>query len=58
MTRPRIPWTRLGAEFVVIVVGVLVALAADAAWDSHDDRQAERGYLAALLVEFHDAGRS
>jgi hypothetical protein len=39
---------RLFAEFVVIVAGVLVALAADAAWDVRTERQQEEGYYLAL----------
>ena len=33
--------TRLGAEFVVIVVGVLVALGMDAAWDVRSEKRQE-----------------
>lgn len=40
---------RLFAEFVVIVAGVLVALAAQAAWDVRTERQQEEGYYHALL---------
>lgn len=39
---------RLFAEFVVIVAGVLVALAADAAWDVRTERRQEEGYYRAL----------
>jgi hypothetical protein len=40
---------RLLAEFFVIVAGVLVALAADAAWDVRAERRQEEGYYLALL---------
>ncbi len=40
---------RLVAEFVVIVAGVLVALAADAAWDVRTERRQEEGYYSALV---------
>lgn len=40
---------RLLAEFVVIVSGVLVALAADAAWDVRAERQQEERYYVALM---------
>ena len=40
--------------FVVIVVGVLVALWADAAWAERNDRTREKELLADLLQEFHE----
>jgi len=40
---------RFLAEFVVIVAGVLVALAANAAWDVRAERQQEEGYYLALM---------
>ena len=39
---------RLFAEFVVIVAGVLVALAANAAWEVRSEHQQEAGYYGAL----------
>jgi len=39
---------RLFAEFVVIVAGVLVALAANAAWEVRSERQQEEEYYRAL----------
>lgn len=39
---------RLLAEFLVIVAGVLVALAADAAWDVRTERRQEQAYYFAL----------
>lgn len=51
MTQPRIPWTRLGAEFVVIVVGVLVALWADSWWEARQDRARERGALEEVVAD-------
>ena len=39
---------RLFAEFVVIVAGVLVALAANAAWEVRSERQQEEAYYRAL----------
>ena len=41
-------WRRLGAEFVVIVVGVLVALAVDQWRDGLSDRELGAFYLSAL----------
>ena len=38
-------------EFVVITVGVLVALAIDNAWSARQDRIDERAYLSAVLEE-------
>jgi len=56
-----LPWLRLGAEFVVIVVGVLVALAVDQWRTSVDQRALELEYaqrlkvaLAADTVRFSD----
>jgi hypothetical protein len=46
---------RVIGELTIIVVGVLLALAADAAWDAHNDRQRERTYLVALLAEMQTA---
>ncbi len=40
---------RLFAEFVVIVAGVLVALAANAAWEVRSERQQEEAYYRALV---------
>jgi hypothetical protein len=42
-------WLRAGGEFVVIVLGVLVALGVDSWVSSRDDRAQEREYLARLL---------
>ena len=42
---------RLAAEFLVIVVGVLVALGADAAWDRTGERTREAAYLSQLEGE-------
>jgi hypothetical protein len=47
----QIPFGRLAAEFVVIVVGVLVALAADAWWDGRQDLALERNVLTSLVEE-------
>ena len=51
----QIPFGRLAAEFVVIVVGVLVALAADSWWQSRQDRAAEDRALRSLLADFEAA---
>ena len=48
MTQSRIPWGRLAAEFCVIVVGVLVALAADDWRQSRDDRAREQALMNGL----------
>jgi hypothetical protein len=53
-----LPWKRLTAELAVIVVGVLIALGADAWWEQrHEDRQAEE-YLQQLLVDFRETERA
>src|SRR5687767_7199590 len=42
---------RLAAEFAVIVIGVLVALGAQALWEHRQDRGRERAYLRQLLSD-------
>jgi hypothetical protein len=57
MARTPIPWGRLAAEFVVIVVGVLVALAADAWWQQRGDGQRRSALLDAIqsdMARAHD----
>jgi len=49
---PRLAWGRYTAEAATIVVGILLALAADAAWGYRTDRALEREILAALRIEF------
>jgi len=44
----RIPWARLGAEFVVIVVGILLALAIESWWGELSDERKVQTYLVAL----------
>lgn len=44
-------WRRLAAEFVVIVIGVLVALAVDAARDTRDEQARETAYLQQLRTD-------
>ena len=45
---------RLGAELVVIIVGVLIALAADAAMETRDDLRKEQVFLEDILTEFRE----
>ena len=45
---------RAASGFVVIVVGVLVALSADAAWAERNDRSREQELLTDLLEEFRE----
>ena len=47
----RVPWRRAVAEFFVIVLGVLVALGADAWNDNRLDRKEEQEYLRRLQHE-------
>ena len=62
MRQPRIPWSRLFAEFAVIVLGVTVALLADEWRAGRMDRETERvllGRLATdLRTDIETAGRS
>lgn len=50
--RARSTWLRMLAEIAAIVAGILIALAADAAWDEHIDRLDERQALVRLHDEF------
>ena len=50
MAQP-LPWRRIIAESVAIVASILVAFALDAAWDSHQDRQARQELLVGLHAE-------
>lgn len=50
-------WARLGAEFVVIVLGVLIALWADALMQARQDREIEARYLAMLLEDVGESER-
>ncbi len=45
-------WRRALVELVTIVLGISIALAADAMWDRHIDRQQERQALVRLLDDF------
>ena len=44
----KVPWTRVGAEFLVIFVGVTLGLAADDWRQGREDRVSEREYLSAV----------
>ena len=52
--RNRIRW--FAAEFLVVVTGVLVALAVQAAYQGGQDRQRERAYLQQLAAELRATG--
>jgi hypothetical protein len=52
-----LPWKRLLAELAVIVGGVLIALAADAWWESRQEQAEARDYLQQLLVDFQETDR-
>ena len=45
---------RLGAEFTVIVLGVLVALGVESYREDQEERELELEYLERLIVDFHD----
>jgi hypothetical protein len=46
-----LPWSRLFAEFTVIVAGVLIALAVNSWWERRQEQNHARGYLEQLLVD-------
>lgn len=50
-------WKHAFGEFVLIVAGVIVALAATAWWDGRQDRQRERDYLLQLLEDTRENDR-
>jgi hypothetical protein len=50
-TPPRRVWRVALREFVTVVVGVLVALAAQAWWEGREERQRESAYLHQLYEE-------
>lgn len=54
MSSSSLQWGRLTSEFVVIVVGVLVALALDQAVSDRADRVSETEYLRALSLELRE----
>ena len=43
-----LPWRVLGVEFVVVVLGILCALAADSWWERVQEERIETGYLLRL----------
>jgi len=47
-----VPWRRILAESVLIVASILLALAADAWWDSRGNRARERVLLGSMVDEF------
>jgi hypothetical protein len=47
----RINWGQAAGEALLILVGILLALAADAWWEEHSERRQEREYLEALVAE-------
>lgn len=51
MSSVKLPWAKLGAEFVVIVMGVLVALGVDATWEVRSERRQETDYYRSLAQD-------
>jgi hypothetical protein len=47
----QIPWTRVVAEGVVIVLSILLAFGIDAWWDERQERRQEAEYLSAIMDE-------
>ncbi len=47
-----IPWKRISAEGVAIVVSILLAFSIEAWWAERQERAEERGLLESLYVEF------
>lgn len=53
--RPRLRW--FGAEFLVVVAGILAALAINAWWGARDDASRERRYLTQLRSDLLETER-
>ncbi len=53
-----IPWKRLTAEGVAIIVSILLAFWIDAWWDGLQERENERAILTALQAEFQQIRRN
>ena len=54
MRQQQIPWARIVAEGSVIVVRILLAMGADAAWEARKELAQERNLLTGLLEEFRE----
>jgi hypothetical protein len=52
-----VPWSRLFAEFAVIVAGVLIALAVNSWWERRQEQKHAREYLEQLLVDIEATER-
>lgn len=52
-----IPWARIAAEGVAIVISILLAFSIDAWWEARQDLKAERVHLTALRVQFAEVAR-
>jgi hypothetical protein len=48
---PRINWSQAAGEAFLILLGILLALGADAWWDERSERRQEAEYLDALVAE-------
>ena len=54
----RLPWRRLAVEFVVITVGVLLALFADSLYESWGERRLAEEYRIRVLSEAQEIGEA
>lgn len=52
--RSSVPWKRALGELVLIVGGVLIALALDSWWQGREDRDREAAYLHQLLADLRE----
>lgn len=52
--RTTLPYSRIVAEGVAVVLSILLAFAIDAAWDQRKERQQERAILTSLAADFED----
>lgn len=51
---PRINWGQAAGEAVLILLGILLALAVDTWWEERAERRTEREYLQALATELRE----
>lgn len=50
-----LPWRRMAAESVAIILSILLAFGIDAGWDEFKERNREETFLISLLSDFEEA---
>ena len=49
----QLPWLRITAEGIAIVVSILLAFGIQALWEERQERTREEALISGLLTEFH-----